>query len=333
MNEIALRLAPHLRAEAGEIGDLAVVLDQIAVAGKLIARELGRASLIGQLGLTGDVNVQGEAVKKLDVWANDVMVRVLDASGLVCTLVSEEMDSPLHLAERCAEGKYVVCFDPVDGSSNLDVNGIVGTIFSIRRRRGRGSDHAAADAFQPGSAQVAAGYVMYGPSTVLVYTAGEGVHAFTLDTTIGEFVRSRQQIQIPSRGHIYSVNEAHAPVWPPGILKYIDYLRQRDPATGRPYTARYVGSMVADVHRTLLEGGIFLYPGEVGADGKTSGKLRLQYEAAPMAFLMEQAGGKASTGGERIQDIHPASAHQRVPILIGSRDDVTMAEEFVAGRR
>ena len=333
MNDIALRLAQHLRTEATGIGDLALVLNQIAVAGKLIARELARASLIGQLGTTGDVNVQGEVVKKLDVWANDVMVAALEASARVCTMVSEEMDAPLHLAERCAGAKYVVCFDPVDGSSNLDVNGIVGTIFSIRRRRGAGIDHAVTDAVQPGSAQIAAGYVMYGPSTVLVYTAGEGVHAFTLDTTIGEFVSSHQKIQIPSRGHIYSVNEAHAPAWPPEILKYIDSLRVRDPASGRPYTGRYVGSMVADMHRTLLEGGIFLYPAEVSSDGRATGKLRLQYEAAPMAFLVEQAGGKASTGRERIQDIHPASPHQRCPLLIGSRDDVTIAEEFVAGRR
>jgi len=333
MNEIALRLAQHLRTEAGGIGDLALVLDQIAVAGKLVARELARASLVGRLGTTGAVNVQGEVVKKLDVWANEVMVKVLEASGLVCTMVSEEMDAPLHLAERCAQGKYVVCFDPVDGSSNLDVNGIVGTIFSIRRRRQPGIDHVAVDAMQPGSAQVAAGYVMYGPSTVLVYTAGNGVHAFTLEATIGEFVCSHRKIQIPSRGHIYSVNDAHAPVWQAGILGYIDYLRARDPATGRPYTGRYVGSMVADVHRTLLEGGIFLYPAEVSADGKATGKLRLQYEGAPMAFVAEQAGGKASTGHERIQDIHPASPHQRTPLLIGSREDVTMAEEFVAGRR
>lgn len=333
MNEISLRLAQHLRTEADGLGDLAPLLDQIAVVGKLIARELSRAGLIGQLGLTGDVNVQGEEVKKLDVWANDVMVRALEASGVVCTLVSEEIDAPLHLAERCPDGKYVVCFDPVDGSSNLDVNGIVGTIFSIRRRRGRGPDHHAADALQPGSAQVAAGYVMYGPSTLFVYTAGRGVHAFTLETTVGEFVRSLHHIQTPSHGHIYSVNEAHAPEWPPGIARYLEHLKARDPASGRPYTGRYVGSMVADVHRTLLEGGIFLYPEEVGADGRASGKLRLQYEAAPMAFLIEQAGGKASTGRERIQDIHPASAHQRVPLLIGSRDDVTMAEEFVAGRR
>lgn len=333
MNEINARFEQHLRTEAAGIGDLALVLNQIAVAGKVLARELSRASLVGRLGTTGEVNVQGEVVKKLDVWGNDVVVAALKASGVVCTVVSEEMDEPLHLADRCAGGTYVVCFDPVDGSSNLDVNGIVGTIFSIRRRYGQGSDHATADALQPGTAQVAAGYVMYGPSTMLVYTAGAGVHAFTLDPTIGEFVQSYRKIRIPSRGRIYSVNEAHAPAWQPGILRYIDYLRARDPATGRPYTGRYVGSMVADVHRTLLEGGIFLYPAEVGADGKASGKLRLQYEAAPMAFVIEQAGGKASTGRERIQDIRPGSVHQRVPLAIGSAEDVTVAEEFVAGRR
>lgn len=333
MNEINALLGQHLRTEAAVTRDLALVLNQIAMAGKLLARELSRASLVGQLGTTGGVNVQGEVVKKLDVWGNDVVVGALEASGVVCTMVSEEMDEPLHLAERCAEGKYVVCFDPVDGSSNLDVNGIVGTIFSIRPRHGHASDHAATDARQPGTAQIAAGYVMYGPGTMFVYTTGAGVHAFTLDPTIGEFVQSYRRVQIPGRGRIYSVNEAHAPAWQPGILRYIDYLRARDPATGRPYTGRYVGSMVADVHRTLLEGGIFLYPAEVGADGKTAGKLRLQYEAAPMAFVIEQAGGKASTGHEPIQDIRPGSVHQRVPLLIGSAEDVTVAEEFVAGRR
>ena len=167
---------------------------------------------------------------------------------------------------------------------------------------------------------------------MLVCAAGRGVDAFTLEPTIGEFIRSHEKIQIPSRGHIYSVNEARAPVWQPGILRFVDYLRAPDRATGRPYTARYVGSMVADLHRTLLEGGIFLYPAEAGEDAKSSGKLRLQYEAAPMAFLVEQAGGKASTGSERILDIHPTSPHQRVPVVIGSRDDVVRAEEFVAGR-
>lgn len=333
MNEIALRLAQHIRSEALGIGDLAIVLNQLAVAGKIIARELAHAALAGQLGVTGDTNVQGEKVKKLDVWANEVVVRALDASGLVCTVVSEEMDEALHLPERCGQAKYVVCVDPVDGSSNLDINGIVGTIFSVRRTHGRGADHVKADAVQPGTAQVAAGYIMYGPSTVLVYTTGDGVNAFTLEPTIGEFVRSHQKIQIPGRGHIYSVNDAHAPVWQPGVQRYLEYLRAHDKPTGRPYTARYVGSMVADMHRTLLEGGIFLYPAEVGADGKAGGKLRLQYEAAPMSFVVEQAGGKASTGTERIQEIQPTSPHQRVPILIGSREDVALAQEFVTGHR
>jgi fructose-1,6-bisphosphatase I len=329
MNEIALRLAQHVRSAAFGIGDLAVVLNQLALAGKLIARELSQAALLGQLGQTGRTNVQGEQVKKLDLWANDVVVRALEASGLVSIVVSEEMDEPLFLGE----GPYVVCIDPVDGSSNLDINGIVGTIFSVRLRRGTGRETVATDAMQPGSAQVAAGYIMYGPSTVLVFTAGHGVHGFTLQPAIGEFIRSHEDVRIPSRGRIYSVNEGNAPMWQPGIERYIEYLRAHDTSTGRPYTARYVGSMVADVHRTLLEGGIFLYPAVMGADGKASGKLRLQYEAAPMGFLLEEAGGRASTGHERILDVHPKSLHQRVPVMIGSREDVSLAEEFVAGRR
>jgi len=227
----------------------------------------------------------------------------------------------------------VVCFDPVDGSSNLDINGIVGTIFSIRRRRAAGADHVKPDALQPGTAQVAAGYVMYGASTLLVYTAGDGVHGFTLDPTIGEFVRSHDQIRIPRRGKIYSANEGNSPRWEPGVRRYLDHLRTPDAATGRPYTARYVGSMVADVHRTLLEGGIFLYPADAAPGGKPAGKLRLLYEAAPMGFVTEQAGGKASTGRERILELQPASYHERVPLVIGSPEDVTLAEEFIAGRR
>ena len=330
MSDITLRLAQHLRAGDAELG---VVVEHIALAGKFIAREISRARLTGRLGTTGAVNVQGEVVKTLDAWSNDVMVQALTASGVVCTMVSEEMDEPLHVADRCQTGRYVVCFDPVDGSSNLDVNGIVGTIFSIRRRRGDGPHHVKIDALQPGSAQVAAGYIMYGPSTVLVYTAGDGVAAFTLDGTVGEYVGWNARIAIPARGRIYSVNEAHAPAWAPGVRRYIEHLRERDLATGRPYSARYAGSMVADVHHTLLEGGIFLYPAEPGAGAKAaSGKLRLQYEAAPMAFVIEQAGGKASTGTERIRDIHPTSIHQRVALVIGSPDDVTLAEDFVAGR-
>jgi fructose-1,6-bisphosphatase I len=329
MNEIAQRLAQHLSAEAPHLGDLSAVLHQLALAGKLIARELSRAALVGQLGQAGTVNIQGEQVKKLDLWANETVVRALDASGLVSVVLSEEMDEPLYLRE----GRYVVCIDPVDGSSNLDVNGIVGTIFSVRPRQGQGRQSASVDAMQPGTAQVAAGYIMYGPSTALVYTAGRGVHAFTLEPSLGEFIQSHEGIRIPKRGRIYSVNDGNALVWPAGIRRFIEYLRQPDQATGRPYTARYVGSMVADVHRTLLEGGIFLYPAASGADGTRSGKLRLQYEVAPMGFLVEQAGGRASTGTERVLDIRPTSPHQRVSIMLGSRDDVELAEEFMAGGR
>ncbi|MFQ5967224.1 MAG: class 1 fructose-bisphosphatase [Acidimicrobiia bacterium] len=327
MSDVTLTLAHHVRTTAGPAADeLAVILSQLALAGKLIARELARAALVGQLGATGEINVQGEVVKKLDVWADEVVVNVLEVTGLVGTLVSEEKPEPFHLPHR--GGEYIVCFDPVDGSSNLDVNGIVGTIFSVHRRRER-----ARDALQPGTGQAAAGYIMYGPGTLFVYSAGNGVHAFTLDPTIGEFVRSHQNIQIPARGRTYSVNESNSPRWHASVRRYIEYLRTPDVTTGRPYTARYVGSLVADFHRTLLEGGIFLYPAEPTPDGKATGKLRLLYEAAPMAFVVEQAGGRASTGTERILDIDPTSHHQRVPFVIGSPEDVALAEEFIGERR
>jgi fructose-1,6-bisphosphatase I len=323
MNE-PITLEEHVkRSGHPEAAELAIVLTQLAVAGKIIARELARAALVGQLGTTGETNVQGESVKKLDIWANDVVVRAMEETGLVTTLVSEEMAEPLRLTKTGAHGRYVVCFDPVDGSSNLDVNGIVGTIFSIRKGR---------ETVQPGTAQVAAGYIMYGPATLLVLTTGDGVDGFTLGPTIGEFVRSHHQIRIPARGRVYSVNEGNSTKWEPGVRRYIEYLRAADVATGRPYTARYVGSLVADFHRTLLEGGIFLYPADA-TGGKPSGKLRLQYEAAPMAWLVEQAGGSASTGRARIMTIHPATPHQRVPLIIGSPEDVALAEDFIAGRK
>jgi fructose-1,6-bisphosphatase I len=328
-------LAEHLAVRPGaDSANLARVIEALAEAGREIARELARAALVGQLGSTGATNVQGETVKKLDIWANDVVVRVLAGTGLVCTMVSEEMGEPLHLDDQCPGAPYVVCFDPVDGSSNLDVNGVVGTIFSIRPRTGRspGRQHVAADAVGPGTAQVAAGYIGYGPSTVLALTTGQGVDIFTLDPDRGAFLRSHAGLRIPARGHIFSANEANSPRWAPALRQYLEYLRVPDAHTGRPYTARYVGSLVADVHRTLLEGGIYLYPAEEAADGRSSGKLRLQYEAAPMALLLEAAGGAASTGSERIMQIVPRTPHQRVPLMIGSPDDVKLAEEFLAGR-
>jgi fructose-1,6-bisphosphatase I len=312
-----IALDAHVRASRGPDADgLAAIVASLAGAGKIIAHQLAQAALLGQLGATGTTNVQGESVKKLDIWANDVVVAALEETGLVGTLVSEEMDEPRYVGG----GRYAVCFDPVDGSSNLDVNGIVGTIFSIR---------PGTDAVQPGAAQVAAGYIMYGPSTAIVLTLGEGVDAFTLDAVGGDFLRSHARLRMPARGRTFSVNEGNAARWEPGMRRYVEALREVGVPSGRPYTARYVGSLVADFHRTLLEGGIYLYPAETG---KAAGKLRLQYEAAPIAFLAEQAGGRASTGREPIMQIRPTSAHQRVPLLVGSAEDVILAEAYIAGR-
>jgi fructose-1,6-bisphosphatase I len=317
-----------------EAARLAVLIKAMAGAGVKIADELARAALIGQLGTTGDTNVQGEKVKKLDVWANDVVVAALDATGQTCTLVSEEMEEIRHDAGHCAAARFVVCFDPVDGSSNLDVNGIVGTIFSILPRRGPGPDHARADVLQPGTAQMAAGYIMYGPSTLLMLTIGDGLHGFTLDRATGRFVRTMASVRIPARGRTYSINDGNFVYWPAGVRRFVEHVRQRDVASGRPYTARYVGSLVADAHRTLHDGGIYLYPEDAPGSGKQStGKLRLMYEASPMAMLIEQAGGAASTLRERVLEVKPTGPHQRVPLVIGSPEDVRMAEEFYADRR
>jgi fructose-1,6-bisphosphatase I len=313
---------------------LAVLIKAMAGAGVKIADELARAALIGQLGTTGDTNVQGEKVKKLDVWANDVVVAALDATGLACTLVSEEMEDIRHHAGHCAAAGFVVCFDPVDGSSNLDVNGIVGTIFSVLPKRGTGPDHARADVLQPGTAQIAAGYIMYGPSTLLMLTTGDGLHGFTLDRATGRFVRTLTGVRIPARGRTYSINDGSFVRWPAGVRRFVEHVRAIDVPSGRPYTARYVGSLVADVHRTVHDGGVYLYPEDAPGTGKqTSGKLRLMYEASPMALLIEQAGGAASTLRERILEVKPTGPHQRVPLVIGSPEDVRMAEDFYADRR
>src|SRR5581483_6802076 len=251
------------------------------------------------------------------------MVEVLHRSGLACTLVSEEMAHAVHLDDACGPGRFVVCFDPVDGSGNTDINGIVGTIFGVRATRpdGGAAGHRA-DALGPGTAQLAAGYLMYGPATVLVYTVGHGVHGLTLDTTTGEYVLTHPDLRMPSRGRTYAVNEANWHRWTRGPRQFIESLR----AEPRPsYSARYVGSLVADVHRILLEGGIYLYPAE--ADGKRAGgKLRLLYEAAPLGLVVEQAGGRASTGTGRILDVVATSHHQRVPLYIGSVEEVSRAE-------
>jgi fructose-1,6-bisphosphatase I len=330
----AVTLAQYLaRRDGSHAAGIRALVMALGGAGVTIARQLARAVLDGRDGATGTINVQGEAVKKLDVWANEVVVEALVASGQTCLMVSEEMQEPLHVAAACGRAGYVVCFDPVDGSSNLDVNGVVGTIFSIRPAGGGAAGHVVRDAISPGTAQVAAGYVMYGPATQVVLTAGAGVQGFTLDAARGEYVLSHPDIRIPARGRSYSANEGNSFRWPPDVLRFVRYLKEEDVATGRPYTARYAGSLVADFHRTLLEGGVFLYPADAPAGGKATGKLRLQYEAAPIGLVAEAAGGRASTGVGRVLDVVPTSPHQRVPLIVGSPEDVAIAEDFYAQRR
>lgn len=310
-------------------GDFSALMAQMGVVGKMIAAGLRRAGLIDILGASGETNVQGETVKKLDQISNEAVLNVFQHSGLVCALASEEMERPVQLPENWPRGKYILLFDPLDGSSNTDVNMPLGTIFSVLRHEG-GALPAEAELIRKGTEQVAAGYVMYGPSTMLVFTAGQGVHGFTLDPGIGEYVLSHENIRIPSRGKVYAANEGNYHKWQAGTRLYLDHIKALDRAAGRPYSTRYSGCLVADVHRILLDGGIYLYPGETD---KPEGKLRLLYEANPLAMIVEQAGGWASTGTMRILEIEPKKLHQRVPLLIGSREDVSVAEEFIQGRR
>jgi len=306
-------------------GEFSVLLTQIGLVGKMIAHDLRRAGLNQILGTTGETNIQGEVVKKLDQIANDTFVRVFEHSGLVCVLASEEMEKPLKMVHEGA--RYMLLVDPLDGSSNTDVNMPLGAIFSIRRSR---TGQAVEDELlQKGTEQIAAGYVLYGASTMLVFTLGQGVHGFTLEPSIGEYLLSNENIRIPARGKVYSVNEGNYHRWPAGTQRYLDYLKVQDKPTSRPYSGRYSGCLVADVHRILLGGGIYLYPGE---KDKPEGKLRLMYEGNPLAMVVEQAGGKATTGTMRILDVEPKALHQRVPLIIGSAEDVTLAEDYVQGR-
>jgi fructose-1,6-bisphosphatase I len=314
----------------GATGDFTGLFQQIALAAKIINSRVRQAGLADILGLTGKTNVQGEAVQKLDEFANTVLIRSVEAGGHLCVMGSEEEDEPIRIPDHYPTGKYVLLFDPLDGSSNIDVDSSIGTIFSVHRRQTLGRHGSLADCLQRGSSQVAAGYVIYGSSTVLVYSTGDGVHGFTLDPSVGEFFLSHENIRIPVRGRNYSINEGNTYLWSPQVRRWIEHLKAPLPRTegGGPeaYSARYVGSMVADLHRTLLKGGIFSYP----ADAKSpNGKLRLLYEAAPMAFICKAAGGLASDGVRAILEIEPTELHQRTPLYIGSRDDVTLAEKFL----
>ncbi|MGH7204878.1 MAG: class 1 fructose-bisphosphatase [Nitrospiraceae bacterium] len=317
-------------AHPAATGEFSALMVQIGLVGKMIAQDLRRAGLINILGTTGETNIQGEAVKKLDEIANETFLKVFQYSGLVCALASEEMEKPVHLPENWPRGKYMLLFDPLDGSSNTDVNMPLGTIFSVLRYEGKAGLPSEAELIQRGTEQVAAGYLMYGSSTMLVFTAGQGVHGFTLDPGVGEYLLSHEHIRIPSRGKVYAVNEGNYHKWLAGTRQFVDYLKASDKATGRPYSTRYSGCLVADVHRMLLGGGIYLYP---GATDKPEGKLRLLYEANPLALVVEQAGGRASTGTMRILEVEPKALHQRVPLFIGSPEDVSQAEAFIQGKR
>jgi len=318
------------RAHPGATGNFSGLLRDLTLAFKVIWREVSKAGLVNILGSVGRENIHGDQVKKLDVFADETIYKAMDYGGHLCVMASEENEDVLHIPEHYPTGKYVLIYDPLDGSSNIDANATIGTIISIYRRVTPSGKGSMADCLQPGYKQVAAGYAIYGSSTMLVYTTGDGVHGFTLDPAIGEFLLSHENIRIPRRGKIYSVNEGNTHRWSEGMKRYINHLQEEDKETGRPYSSRYIGSLVGDIHRTLLYGGIFLYP----ADAKNpEGKLRLMYEGNPMAFLLEQAGGRASNGCQRILDIQPKTLHQRTPLFLGSEEDVITAEEFVQDKR
>ncbi len=308
-------------------GELSRLLRDIGIAAKMVNREVNKAGLVDILGDYGSTNVQGEEVKKLDVYANEQFISALSSGGETCAVASEEVEEMVPInTEISKNAKYVVAIDPLDGSSNIDVNVSIGTIFSIYRRTTLSGASNLTDFMQKGTEQVAAGYVIYGSSTMLVYTTGKGVNGFTLDPSIGEFCLSHHDMKIPKQGYIYSINEGNYAHFPEGVKKYIKFCQEEDDKTKRPYSSRYIGSLVADFHRNLLKGGIYIYPATAKA---SNGKLRLMYECNPLAFIVEQAGGKASDGFTRIMDLQPSSLHQRTPLFIGSSDMVSKVEEMM----
>ncbi|MGE0492735.1 MAG: class 1 fructose-bisphosphatase [Vulcanimicrobiota bacterium] len=304
------------------------ILWDLTLAFKIVSREVNKAGLVEILGETDDNNVHGETVMKLDRFADDRIFKAMDHGGQLCCMASEECEHLIKIPARFEKGDYVLVFDPLDGSSNIDKNVSIGTIFSIFKRLGGSGDGELADALQAGVKQVGAGYVIYGSSTMLVYTTGRGVHGFTLDPSVGEFLLSHPDIKIPERGKVYSINEGNYNYWDQGTRDFVDYLKTPDATDGRPYSLRYIGSLVADFHRNLLAGGIFLYPTDYKDPDNPRPKLRLLYEAAPLAFIVEQAGGLATTGEQRIMELTPGSLHERVPLIIGSKWEVEKYCEF-----
>ena len=326
----SMTLAQHVLQEVGSLGpdaqDISALMNRVAFAGKLVSRRLTQAGLVEDaMGFTGKKNVQGESVKKMDEYANDVFISVFKRSGLVCQLVSEEMEEIYHIPENCPIGGYTLLYDPIDGSSNVDINLNVGSIFSVRRRQGNEVDSTGSDLLTPGHDQMAAGYILYGPSTVFVYSIGKGVHAFTLDPSLGEFILAAENVQIPEHGPNYSTNEGNMWQWDEHYRDYIRYVHRHE-----GYSGRYSGALVGDFHRILMQGGVFLYP---GTQKQPEGKLRLMYESAPLAFLAKQAGGKATTGEEDVLDVKPTGIHMRSPLIIGGKEDVALVESFIQGRK
>jgi fructose-1,6-bisphosphatase I len=325
-------LLQHIRKQErsvpGATGEFTTLLTEIMVASKIISLEVNSAG-IGEniLGLTGKINVQGEEVQKLDDFSDLTFTKIIGKSGAVCAITSEEKENAYIIPPEDNPGKYIFMMDPLDGSSNIDVNVNIGTIFSIYRKKTEGDRVTDEDLLQKGEEQVAAGYIVYGSSTIFIYTSGQGVHGFTLDPSLGEFFLSHPNLKIPEQGSIYSVNEGNWGVWDEAQKNLVSFLKEENESSDRPYKLRYIGSLVADFHRTLLKGGLFMYP----KDKKSpEGKLRFSFEAAPLAFIVENAGGKASTGNKRILDIRPEGIHDRLPLYIGSVKDVEIAEKHLA---
>ncbi|HNS40179.1 MAG TPA: class 1 fructose-bisphosphatase [Promineifilum sp.] len=306
-------------------GELTMLLYDIALAAKIIASKTNRAGLVDILGDAGSTNVQGESQQKLDVFAHEIVRKMCDHTGRLCLMVSEEQDDPLYIPERFVKGDYVLVFDPLDGSSNIDVNVSVGTIFGIYHCLDKSLRGRVEDALQPPANLVAAGYVLYGSSTMLVYSTGNGVHGFTLNPEYGEFLLSHPNMHLPEPAAYFSVNSSYYRRWSPGVQHFLDWLQGKEEDSPN-LSARYIGSLVADFHRNLLRGGIFCYPAESKRD---EGKLRLLYEAGPLAFLVDQAGGYASNGRRPILDVVPTHLHQRTPLFIGNRALVERLEEFI----
>ncbi len=330
MADAPMTLSEHLATQQASLSteharNVAAVLGRIGRVAAVIAQELAHAALRDRLGYVGGANASGDQVKKLDAWGHEALVAALRETRACAALVSEESAEPIEM-EPGGTHALVVCADPVDGSSNLDVNGAVGTIFSLRPSKGK--TPAGPQALGPGTDQIAAGYVMYGPATTLVYTVGQGTHGFTLAPETGEFLLTHPDIRIPRRGKAYGINEGNVHAWHPGQRAFVEHLKTPDKAAGRPYSLRYSGAMVADVHRTLLDGGLFMYPADWSDPKKPKAKLRLLYEVAPMGLIVEQAGGRASTGLERVLDLVATDYHQRAAVILGSPEDVATADEF-----